>query len=123
MATPNWLQYKLHPLLIHQLNSVGFTAPTGVQEQSLYYAHYPVDLIVAAKTGSGKTMTYVLPILSNIFNNIGDLEDRLQGLVLVPTRELALQVYLQFKKMLKGNEMDEKVRVGLIIGGLSKEKQ
>jgi ATP-dependent RNA helicase DDX24/MAK5 len=96
----NWLQYKLHSELILKLQDVGYTKPTGVQEQSLFYAHYPVDLIVAAKTGSGKTMTYVLPILSNIFHNIEDLEDRLQGLVLVPTRELALQVFTQFKKML-----------------------
>ena len=81
-------------------------------------------MIVAAKTGSGKTMTYVLPILSNLlyaYEN-GELPDRIQSLVLVPTRELALQVFQQFKKMVN-NENLKQIRSTLIIGGLSKEKQ
>jgi len=46
-------------------------------------------MIVAAKTGSGKTMTYVLPILSNMLNALenDELPDTVQSLVLVPTRE------------------------------------
>ena len=61
----NWSRFKLHPDLEKNLISRGFNRPTEVQSQSLYYLNFPTDLIIASKTGSGKTLCYVLPILNN----------------------------------------------------------
>ena len=125
MAENSWESQKLHPLLINQIDKAGYRSPTEIQEQSLKYSHYSVDMIVAAKTGSGKTMTYVLPILSNMLNALenDELPDTVQSLVLVPTREQALQVFQQFKKMVGEGDLKKKIRSTLIIGGLAIEKQ
>lgn len=121
MEISPWSKFKLHPTLESQLEKNGLKTPTDVQSQVLFYTNYAVDCIVASKTGSGKTLCYVLPMLSSILRE-EVLEDRIQGLVLVPTRELAIQVYREYKKMLN-EENTKKCRISLIIGGLSKDKQ
>lgn len=73
--------------VIEGLASIGFSEPTAVQQQAIPLILARRDAIVQAKTGSGKTLAYGLPLLSLIESG-----PRPQALVVVPTRELAIQI-------------------------------
>lgn len=71
------------------LDELGFVCPTPIQEQSFSVIRSGVDVVGIAQTGTGKTLAYTLPILQDIkFQKI----DTPRVLILVPTRELVLQV-------------------------------
>lgn len=78
---------SLTPLVLEGLASIGFTDPTTVQEQVIPFILARRDAIVQARTGSGKTLAYGLPLLSLV-----KFGPRPQALVVVPTRELAVQI-------------------------------
>ncbi|HLC82405.1 MAG TPA: DEAD/DEAH box helicase [Bacteroidia bacterium] len=71
------------------LDSMGFETPTPIQEQAIPIILAGKDLIGCAQTGTGKTAAFVLPILDKISKNPSDNTDTL---IIVPTRELALQI-------------------------------
>lgn len=77
----------LRPSVLEGLASMGFSEPTAVQLQAIPLILARRDAIVQAKTGSGKTLAYGLPLLSLIKPG-----PRPQALVVVPTRELAIQI-------------------------------
>lgn len=73
----------------------GFEKPSPVQEEVIPIAITGKDIIARAKNGTGKTGSYVIPILEQI-----DLTQKyVQALILVPTRELALQVSATVKEI------------------------
>ena len=79
------------------LNQMGIESPTLIQSQSIPIALTGKDLLARAPTGSGKTLAYVLPVLHTILNysdaaGVGINGIAVQGVILVPTKELALQV-------------------------------
>lgn len=67
---------------------LGFTKPTSIQSESIPFGLQRKDLIALAVTGSGKTAAFVLPILQHLLDN----PTSLFGLILTPTRELAIQI-------------------------------
>jgi superfamily II DNA/RNA helicase len=71
------------------LDSMGFETPTPIQEQAIPIIQSGKDLIGCAQTGTGKTAAFVLPILDKLSKNP---TDKTNTLVIVPTRELALQI-------------------------------
>lgn len=73
--------------ILKGLNEIGFHSPTEVQAQAIPQVMQGHDLIVMAKTGSGKTGAFSLPILSNLSDEKGP-----EALILAPTRELAVQI-------------------------------
>lgn len=81
--------FNLSPTLLEGLNAMGFTKPTPVQEQAIPAILRSKDIIASAQTGTGKTAAYLLPILDKISRKPGH---KINTLVLVPTRELALQI-------------------------------
>ncbi len=96
--------------LLRAIGDLGFVRPTPVQEQTIPTMLAGRDLIGVAQTGTGKTAAFGLPILAGIEANVRAV----QALVLVPTRELALQVadaVASFAKHLPG------VRVVAVYGG------
>lgn len=82
---------ELHPKLITAFNDLKWTTPTDVQKSSITQALAGKDLLISAETGSGKTGAYLIPALHRMMSaptpNSGS-----RLLILVPTRELALQV-------------------------------
>lgn len=77
---------------------MGLTTMTTVQQRSIPILLKGSDALVRSQTGSGKTLAYVLPILNGL-QSIRPKINRSQGvmvLVIVPTRELALQTYETF---------------------------
>lgn len=79
---------ELPDILSYAIRNTGWTALTPVQSAALPYMFARRDVMAQARTGSGKTAAFVLPIV----NSIDPLDDACQALILVPTRELAVQV-------------------------------
>ena len=81
----------LDPRLIEELDALGYEEPTPIQREAIGPLIAGRDLIGQAATGTGKTAAFALPILHRIAT-AGDDRGRPSALVLVPTRELAMQV-------------------------------
>lgn len=81
--------FNLSPVLLDGLNAMGFTKPTPVQEQAIPIILNGKDIVASAQTGTGKTAAFLLPILDKISRQENHT---INTLVLVPTRELALQI-------------------------------
>jgi ATP-dependent RNA helicase RhlE len=79
----------LAPELLQAVRECGYTTPTPIQEQAIPHLLAGRDLMGCAQTGTGKTAAFALPILHQIR---GSERGQLRALVLVPTRELAIQV-------------------------------
>jgi ATP-dependent RNA helicase RhlE len=101
------------PKLLRILDSLGFKNPTPIQEQSIPHALEGKDILGVAQTGTGKTLAFGLPMIQRLAQSKG------MGLVVLPTRELALQVEEALHKI--GKPLGLKTAV--LIGGESIHKQ
>ncbi len=105
------------PALQRALRQAGYDAPTPIQRQAVPVLLEGQDVVALAPTGSGKTAAYVLPALQRFFAAPPRKPRVLQQLVLVPTRELALQVADVFATL--GRELPRQPRVVCAVGGVS----
>ena len=87
-------KFELKPTLLKALYEVGYETPTPIQDQTIPLLLEKKDVLGQAQTGTGKTAAFALPLLSNL--NLRQKDPQI--LVLVPTRELAIQVAEAFKK-------------------------
>ena len=78
--------------ILQALNDVGYEAPTAIQEQAMPPILAGRDVLAKAQTGTGKTASFVLPILQTFKDKTNRRAKRIKALILVPTRELAIQV-------------------------------
>lgn len=95
---------------------LGFDEPTKIQQEAIPYALSGNDVIGQAQTGTGKTFSFAIPMVEKIQSS----ENVIQGIVVLPTRELALQVYAEFIKLVK---FRKDIRVITVYGGQSIERQ
>lgn len=79
----------LKPELLTALDYMGFVDATPVQEKAIPIILQNKDLLACAQTGTGKTAAFILPILNKL---VGRSETKVNTLIVVPTRELALQI-------------------------------
>lgn len=88
-------EFNFDDRLLEGLMSMGFKTPTPIQQQAIPIIAEKHDLIACAQTGTGKTASYLLPLMDAICKN----EDRpsISALILAPTRELALQIDQQIQ--------------------------
>ena len=87
-ATLTFRDLALNEALVRALADVGYESPSPIQAATIPHMLEGTDVVGQAQTGTGKTAAFALPILSRI-----DVQQRSpQALVLVPTRELAIQV-------------------------------
>ena len=108
--------FKLHPTLDRAVGVLGFKAPTPIQAQAIPPALEGRDILGCAQTGSGKTVAFALPILQRLLaNDPGGL----RALVLVPTRELAVQVERTFKDLGRFTSF----KTAVVIGGVGHSGQ
>lgn len=101
------------PSLLQVLEKHNLTTPTPIQHQCIPLALDGKDIVGIAQTGTGKTLAFGLPMIQLLARNKG------QGLVLLPTRELALQVEEVLQKV--GRQFG--LRTALLIGGASIKPQ
>jgi superfamily II DNA/RNA helicase len=80
--------------LLNGLADMGFQKPSPIQEQAIPIIQSGKDLVACAQTGTGKTAAFMLPLLDNIAKSE---KDDLEVLVIVPTRELAIQIDQQIQ--------------------------
>jgi ATP-dependent RNA helicase RhlE len=109
--------FGLSPALVKTLSAQNYAQPYPIQKEVIPAILNRKDVLGIASTGSGKTASYVLPILTNLQGSAVSKNRHAQVLVLVPTRELAIQVrdvFIQF-----GSELPEKVRTIAVFGGVS----
>jgi len=109
--------YKILPGLIDNLTERGITEPTPVQEKTIPLLLNGEDVMAQAQTGSGKTLAFLLPMLTKIDQD----KDQVQGLIVTPTRELALQITEEIHKLLES--LEEDIHVLALYGGQDVEKQ
>ncbi|MCB2289276.1 DEAD/DEAH box helicase [Clostridium sp. CS001] len=81
--------------LLNILKIQGITEPTQVQERSIELIKNGRDIIAEAQTGTGKTLAFLLPMFDNMSADINTI----QGLILTPTRELAIQITEEARKL------------------------
>ncbi len=109
---------QLHPTLLTNTTTLGYENPTPIQAQAIPVILKGRDLLGIAKTGSGKTASFVLPILQQMQTPAIRKRNRLpKVLVLVPTRELAVQVTEVFKEL--GLNLPQPVKSMAVYGGVS----
>ncbi|MFK5986231.1 MAG: DEAD/DEAH box helicase [Pseudomonadota bacterium] len=102
---------KLHPQLVEVIDNLGYLEATPVQEKVIPIAIQGRDLLVSAKTGSGKTAAFMLPSLNKLLNSATlGIEPRL--LILLPTRELALQTFNNCKQFTEFSELSTVLLMG-----------
>ena len=94
------------PNILTVLDKLNFKIPTPIQEKSILPAIEGKDLIGVAQTGTGKTLAFAVPMIQGAFRGQ-------QGLVVLPTRELALQVNEVFRKI----GISFGLRTAILIGG------
>lgn len=110
-------EFGLDSSLIDLLNTKGYTQPYPIQQQAIPAILKGWDILGIAKTGSGKTASYVLPILTQL-QSFREIKNRhIQVLVLVPTRELAVQVNEVFREFSKN--LPKPVKSLAVFGGVS----
>ena len=113
----NFKELGISEELIQALEKQGVKEPTEVQTKTIPSILEKKDVIARAETGSGKTLTYLLPIFMNIDTEIRSA----QCIVLTPTHELAVQVHKQAELLAKNAGMD--IRSALIIGNAGMGRQ
>jgi ATP-dependent RNA helicase RhlE len=102
----------LHPSLLRAIKDLGFVRPTGIQADAIPPAMDGRDVLACAQTGSGKTASFLLPIVHRLIDKPRGVT---RALVLVPTRELAAQV----KEDLQDLAVHTPVTGAAIFGGVS----
>lgn len=105
---------NIQPQLKENILKMGFVSPTEIQDKTYEKLLEGEDLMGIANTGTGKTGAFLIPILEKLLTN----DRKFQSLIMVPTRELALQVYDEFKKL----ALNLKLTAACYIGGTNVEK-
>lgn len=109
-------RFKELPLtkdLLRGLDRSGFNSLTEIQKLAIPECLKGNDVLAAAKTGSGKTLSFLIPVIEKlIFEDWSDM-DGLGALIITPTRELAVQIYEVLLKIGKFTQLS----AGLVIGG------
>ena len=103
--------------LLNAIKDQKITKPFPIQEQAIPAVLQGKDVMGIAKTGSGKTASYVLPILDDFQKNPSTKNRHVNVLVLVPTRELAVQVKDVFQQF--GTSLPERIKTLAVYGGVS----
>lgn len=89
----NFSDIGVSPNILKILDKLSLTSPTPIQKQAIPVALKGTDIVGIAQTGTGKTFAFGIPIIQKLLSSSG------QALVLVPTRELALQVNESIRKL------------------------
>ncbi|MFT5235126.1 MAG: ATP-dependent RNA helicase RhlE [Shewanella sp.] len=113
----------LIPELLERVTELEYLTPTPIQAQSIPLVLKGGDLLAGANTGSGKTAAFALPILQHLHVQTKSAAkgNLVRALVLVPTRELALQVATSFKSYAQC--LTPRVKVEAVFGGVSANTQ
>ena len=105
--------HRVRPWLAEALAESNFREPSAIQAVAIPRVSKREDLVIHAPTGSGKTLAYLVPVLSRLEPQVP-----FQLLVLVPSRELALQVAGQMEQLFR-RSTSAAPRLSLLLGGVT----
>lgn len=112
--------YSLSATIKENLENAGFIKPTDIQYKAIPSILRGEDVLAVAQTGTGKTAAYAIPVLQKVSElNARQRNEGIKCLVLVPTRELALQVTEVFQKIGRGT----RVSTFSVYGGVEQDPQ
>jgi superfamily II DNA/RNA helicase len=118
LETTRFAELPLGPKLQAAIAAAGYETPTPIQAQAIPVAVTGQDVLGIAQTGTGKTASFVLPMIQRL--ETGRARARMpRSLILAPTRELAAQVAQSFEKY----GINHKLSLALLIGGVSFDDQ
>lgn len=112
----NFNELKVNPLILQGIEKMGFEAMTDIQMKVIPLALKGKDIIGQAPTGTGKTVAFAIPVL----NEISADTNRVQAVILAPTRELAVQIAKEVNTV--GEQMHS-IKALAIYGGEPIERQ
>ena len=123
-ATPCILDFKhlyLNQTLMKNMNKSGYKMPTAVQSQVIPIVLDGSDALVCSGTGTGKTGSYLIPMIHRIQFWVEKIScNHVFGLIILPTRDMAIQVEKMTKELCHGIS---RMKTGLVVGGLSTAQQ
>ncbi len=118
MNTRTFAELDLSPKVQAAIDAAGYKTPTPIQSEAIPIAVAGRDVLGIAQTGTGKTASFVLPMITRL--ETGRARARMpRSLILAPTRELAAQVAQSFEKY----GVNHKLNLALLIGGVSFDDQ
>eukprot|EP00126_Sphaerothecum_destruens_P015723 Sdes_comp9760_c0_seq1m1279 len=118
-----WSGFELESSLVESLANSGFLSPTMVQREAIpAILRDRRDIVCSAPTGSGKTLAFGIPIIDFILRNPDFISRGISALILVPTRELALQIQRHIKEA-TSRCISNPISIAAVVGGLSSQKQ
>ena len=106
MQSSNFYNLGIAPNILSVINRHKFFDPTPIQEKAIPIGLEGKDLVGIAQTGTGKTLAFGIPMIQRLAQQKG------RGLVLVPTRELAIQIDEELKGFTRGLKIFSVVCVG-----------
>lgn len=108
--THSFADFNLQPLISRNLQVMGFSDPSPIQDQAIPAGLLGKDVVGIANTGTGKTAAFAVPLLNRLM-----AEPLSRALILAPTRELAQQIDEQCRAIAKGSRLNG----ALLIGGVA----
>ena len=114
MTTPSFSDWDLEAPIARAIGGLGWTEPTEIQVEALPIARRGIDVVGQARTGSGKTAAFAIPIIEHC-----EPSGSLQALILCPTRELAVQVGEEIGAL----QGDKGLSIETVYGGTDLERQ
>src|SRR6202171_3176135 len=115
--------FNISDSLKNRLTNAGYTTPTPVQAKAIPPALEGNDILATASTGTGKTLSFLIPMIQRMdATSVPSTKGKrgpIRALILLPTRELAMQVLDAYWKLVPGSKSD----AVLVCGGLSENNQ
>jgi ATP-dependent RNA helicase RhlE len=115
--------FNISDMLKGRLSAGGFKTPTPVQAKAIPPALEGADILATASTGTGKTLSFLIPMIEHMdrhpISSVKGKRGPIRGLILLPTRELAMQVLEAYAKLVPNAKHD----AVLVCGGLSENTQ
>jgi ATP-dependent RNA helicase RhlE len=108
VAVNSFDDFNLNPIIRKNLQTMGFTSPSPIQDKTILHGLEGKDIVGIANTGTGKTAAFAIPLLNRLIANPGS-----KAIILAPTRELAEQIEQQCREIGKGSGLHG----ALLIGG------
>lgn len=112
----NFAELPISDYTKERLSRAGFSTPTPVQAAAIPHALAAKDVLATAQTGTGKTLAFLVPIMEHLLQH---KTPGVAALILVPTRELAMQVAEDYDR-LRGKQLSA---AAVVVGGLSEANQ
>lgn len=111
-------QFSFHPVMKNVIEQLNFREPTAIQQEVIPAILKRTSVIGQSHTGTGKTHAYLLPL----FNQLDTDRREIQIVMTAPTRELAMQIHEEVRKIIDYADMSGTWTAKLLVGGTDKQK-